>query len=182
MRTLFFIIYLSIASISAYAQEYRKIRVGVGFSPLNNSHTIPILYTEPSYRFTDSWAIGLRLEVAGILSGGIGTSSRGLSGQYYLSNSKVRPFVGLGIGRYNFIDYRSYSENQPFFEKNKIGFYPRLGFDYGHLTINIEYNMMTPVKVTTVDLTMIEPPSISYTNGNYFAIKIGLSIGGGKKK
>jgi hypothetical protein len=65
-------------------------------------------------------------------------------------------------------------------EETVLGFYPRAGFDLGHLTIAVEWNIISSSK------SIINKPvsTISYdgfVNSNYLSLKIGLSIGGGRK-
>jgi hypothetical protein len=49
---------------------------------------------------------------------------------------------------------------------NKIGFYPRVGFDAGHFTVNLDYNIV---------------PETAGIKNSYLGIRIGGFFGGGKK-
>ena len=60
----------------------------------------------------------------------------------YLSNKNFRPFVGLGLSFYHtaivedaFYGYGSRNE------QTVLGFYPRTGFDLGHFSLTIDWNV-----------------------------------------
>ncbi|GHN00757.1 hypothetical protein WSM22_22460 [Cytophagales bacterium WSM2-2] len=144
---------------------------------------------EPAYRITDKWSVGLRLEGAVTSAAqSILTGSYGPNGQYYfLDKNGTRFFAGLGVGLYTLSSAGMMCDCSRDYEKNKIGFYPRLGFDVGHLTITTEYNVMSQVKLVgksmIPNLNPVDNPTyVSYVSGNYFTAKIGVAIGGGKKK
>lgn len=161
------------------AQEYKKFKVGLGFG-----YAMPggagakggvLLYMEPAYRINDKLQAGLRLEGAIIVSGGAGGGSASalgsytLNGQYYFNNNNFRPFAGLGLGLF---DVASGSAKDTKTGKDLVlaggtvfGFYPRVGFDLGHLTMSLDYNIVTaksPIKA------------------NYLGVRMGFNIGGGK--
>jgi outer membrane protein X len=188
MKTLIFLIVFCSISISTFSQQFKKFKVGVGLGYTSvTSDVPPLLYLEPAYRINDTWAIGLRLESGGFNSNSdndLITNSFGLNGQYYFSSNKFRPFAGLGFSFYSpepFIGV-SFCDCSITYEKNKLGFYPRLGFDYGHLSFNMEYNIAGSSKITTTSMFTHIPTVTGYVDNNYFSTKVGVLIGGGKKK
>jgi len=168
-----------------YSQEYKKLRlqVGVGHGTVEPNYSssersgIVVIYAEPSYRITQRIALGIRLEGGGSLIGGnFAIASYGLNGQYYFSDKRFRPFCGLGVGHFHPMSTLDYyygfaSRN----EKWVIGFYPRAGFDFGHLTALLEANLVS-------SFPTISSPINSSVYGNYISFKIGVNIGGGRKK
>ncbi len=188
MRLTLLLIFLAAA---IHAQEFKKLRAGFGFGysivgpNLNSpkSEGCLLISFEPSYRIKDRISIGVRLEAIGqLIGGGLNVASYGINGQYYFSNEKFRPFAGIGLGLYHprlsgdtFYGYTSR------LEETVLGFYPRVGFDSGHLTIAVEWNIISSSK-SIINKPVSNISYDGYINGNYLSLKIGLSIGGGRKK
>ncbi len=188
MRLTLLLIFLAAAS---HAQEFKKLRAGFGLGysfagpSLNNinSEGSLLICFEPSYRIKDKISLGIRLEAIGqVIGGGLNVASYGISGQYYFSNEKIRPFAGIGLGFYHprlsgdtFYGYTSR------LEETVLGFYPRTGFDLGHLTIAVEWNIISSSK-SIINNPVSNISYEGYINSNYLSLKIGLSIGGGRKK
>jgi hypothetical protein len=139
---------------------------GVGGTKAGATFTI-----EPHYRLSDAFAVGLRVEGAGlayITNSGSDNSSVNLltsycaTGDYYLSNSGFRPFIGAGAG---FFSQQSLagSNNSVVVVAGAttFGFFPRVGFDAGHFRMSAAYDVVT--------------------NNNYANFTIGFFLGGGKK-
>jgi len=167
---------------SSYAQEYRKLKGSFHFgyvSPQGGGGGFGYAI-EPGYRITDQLAINLRLEgtiftrdldpIDGqTLDVGIGgIFSTTVNGVYYLMDGKFRPFVGAGLGMYfpasvsveASVDgggatsgTSSTLEPDPAF-----GFYPRIGFDFGHFNFVIDYNIVSDSESETTTV-------VTETNG-----------------
>ncbi|MTI19502.1 hypothetical protein E1176_00560, partial [Fulvivirga sp. RKSG066] len=176
-----------LCGIVANAQEFKPFRVGIGLG-----YTMPsdggggVLFDiEPSYRLSDEIALGLRIESAAMAraigedEGSVsGNGSYTLNGQYYLSNNKFRPYVGLGVGLYSLASVSISGTSGEIASESKIGFYPRVGFDLGHFNLNLDYNLISATE-----------ESFDFGNGNtvetdiknsYLGIRIGAFIGGGR--
>jgi len=194
MKKVVFIL-LFLVSVTANAQQYRKFLFAMDFgSPLTSaasSTPIGLFSLEPGYRIHDNVLIGFRIESTGMFSN-IGTdnislSSMGINGQYYFSQKPIRPFAGLGIGLYNPNNNFIISNTDNLSQRNGIGFYPRVGFELGHMRLMLEYNIVQTMKYY---ISPDMPPimGINYTghyeniNQSYLSLKIGFFIGGGKKK
>ena len=146
-----------------YCQDYNKFKLGFGVgyaggkgTGVNDTGGGVFLTFEPAYRLSDELAIGLRLEAAvyGEDSDGWpeGTSSITINGQYYFSSEQFRPFVGAGLGIYFPPEFSTF------------GFYPRIGFDFGHFTLALEYNFIN-----------------STSSAYYFGVRVGGFFFGSKK-
>lgn len=196
MKKYLFYTLLMVAIFNGYSQEYKKFRVGIGgglgyFYNSGNSPMLSLVYIEPSFRITNNVVVGYKSEITLPFLEDVITS-QSITSQYYVLNKPFRTFVGAGVGIFNFYDgSRSglLCDCGTTTEKTKFGFSPRVGFDYNHLTIMIEYNWMPPFKQTTTSFYPFARPeitplqsSISYINRNYFSAKVGITIGGGKKK
>ena len=162
-----------------FAQDYDKFKLGLGAgyaggtapsSSLRKDGRGALLTLEPAYRVSDALAIGLRLEAAlygtsGAASLPSGFFSITINCQYYLNADElVRPFVGAGLGSY-------------MHDEGAFGFYPRLGFDYGHFTLALEYNLIPGALSDFNYLTN----SYSTFSAYYVGIRVGGFFFGGKK-
>lgn len=196
---------------SAQSTDYKPFRVGLGLgyaSPQGDGAKGGVLfYLEPSYRISDAIALGFRLETAIMLrgttyvtAGSTSTASGSVSasgsytvnGQYYFSNNGFRPFVGAGLGLYSLAsasftatnsgNNSSSSSSDAVSGGTKFGFYPRIGFDAGHFTMNIEYNIIGK-SANSFSYTSNGVPTAgkSETKNNYLGIKVGFFLGGGKR-
>ena len=190
MKHLTFSILLSLVSFISYGQEFRKVKVNFGFgqgSGLENYHqrgsvSTALIYLEPSYRLKDNLSIGIRFE--GSLDPSKNMGNYGIIGQYYFSNKAFRPFAGLGVGMYHASigqgAYYGYGSRN---EETTFGLYPRLGFDYGHLSFLIDLNLVSKAKAT-VNSPVDQGGQVytDYLNYNYLSVKAGVFFGGGRKK
>lgn len=183
---LFFIL---LTAVAVKAQEFKKFRVGVGAGYAMASGKGSgggVLFTvEPGYRLMDNVLLNLRWESAAVIRGTVndtgasfdvaGIGSYTLNGQYYFSNENFRPFVGLGLGFYKLAAVSvsassGGSTSTAAAAESKFGFYPRLGFDAKHFTLNLDFNI---IPNTTVG-------SNEFKN-SYIGIRVGGYFGGGRK-
>ena len=197
---------------TVHAQDYKPFRVGLGLgyaSPAGEGAKAGVLfYVEPSYRISDAIALGLKLEWALMFrattltqngqnyagSGSIAAAgSYTVNGQYYFMNGGFRPFVGVGLGLYSLasanVSFAGNGNNNTSTTSEeasggtKFGFYPRVGFDAGHFTLNLEYNIV-PASTSNVkvDNNGVITTGTSETKNNYLGVRVGFFIGGGRKK
>jgi outer membrane protein W len=188
---------MMIVALSASAQEYKKFRVGVGLGyamPSGSGAGGGLAFTvEPGYRVNDKIIANLRLESALIVRGTVdetsasfdiaGIGSYTLNGQYYLMEGGFRPYVGAGLGLFNIaaasVDGGTAGGGVSETAGTKIGFYPRLGFDAGHFTLNIDYNIVGNTKAVVSSSSGV-PTQTEFKN-SYIGIRIGGYFGGGRK-
>lgn len=181
---------ISSIGISANAQEFKKFKVGLGLgyasaSGEGSSGGI-LIYLEPAYRINDNILVGLRMETAIVTRGYSDELSSSLSldvaaigsytisGQYYFNTNKFRPFVGAGLGAYSLsaVKVEVGGVSGIAVEKEtKFGFYPRVGFDFGHLNMSVDYNIIPKSKVE----------GGGEFKNSYLGVRLGFSIGGGRK-
>lgn len=194
------------ASFAAQAQDYKPVKVGIGLgyaSPGGDGAKGGVLfYLEPAYRVTDQIAVGLRLESAVMARGTSitatstttsvdldvsATGSYTVNGQYYFSNNTFRPFAGLGLGLYSLAAVKASTSGSSTTSSitastSEFGFYPRLGFDAGHFTMQVEYNIIPATKSQiSISTGTGFTTATSESKNNYLAIKAGFFFGGGKK-
>ena len=182
ISTVLFLVVLTAAA--AVAQEYKAFRVGLGLGYANASGKGAkggVLWTlEPGYRVNDQILANLRIEGAVIgrgyadeTSASVDVAALGsytLNGQYYFNNNNLRPFVGVGVGLYSLAAVSVTAgtgggSSEAVAAANKVGFYPRVGFDAGHFTLNLDYNLV---------------PETNGIKNSYLGIRIGGFIGGGR--
>ena len=138
------------------------------------------LYLEPTYSIKNKISLGLKLETVAATET---INSISLNGQYYLSHDKIRPFIGAGIGYYSLQLSQSeiVSTNiQPGEGYHTMGFYPRVGLEFGHCNMVLDYNVLPAQTVEVYNAS----PSFTYTSQrkySYVGLKLGYSFGVGKK-
>ena len=158
-----------------------KVDIGIGYAiPSESSGTdgtkAGVTFTiQPHYRLSDDLAVGLRFEGAAL---GDRNETDGdtkvhisvltsycATGEYYLTEKGVRPFVGAGLG----IFAQSVSINSDSGDASasasasKFGFFPEAGIEAGHFRLSADYDIIG-------------------SNLSYFSIKIGAFFGGGSRK
>lgn len=187
ISTVLFLVVLT--AVAAKAQEFKKFRVGVGAGYAMASGKGSgggVLFTvEPGYRVMDNLLVNLRWESAAVIRGTVndtgadldvaGISSYTLNGQYYFNNNAFRPFVGVGFGSYKLAAVSvtassGGSSSTAAAAASKIGFYPRVGFDYKHFTLNLDYNFIPNTTAGAYEF-----------KNSYLGIRIGGYFGGGRK-
>ena len=129
------------------------------------------LAVEPKYNLNDNIAVGLQFGLTFLGSGsdsGILSISAlknySLTGEYYLGESRVRPFAGLGAGLYQTGSFTVKDAKGNEIEtagSNLIGFAPRAGLQIGHFRIATEYHLVK--------------------DSNFLTINLGFTIGGGSR-
>jgi hypothetical protein len=154
------------AVASAQAENYRAFKVdvmgglaspsGVG---LSSGLTISV---EPKYNLSDNIAVGVQFATSlfgtSVSGGSIGAfNNYSAVGEYYLGESKVRPFAGIGLGIYSggSVSFAG----QTVTGGSNFGFAPRAGVQLGHFRIAAEYNLVK--------------------DSNFLTLKAGFTIGGG---
>jgi hypothetical protein len=184
---LFVVGLLFISAQNVTGQEFRKFRVAIGggYAIAAGDASGGLFGTvEPGYRVMDKILVGLRWELAGIARGGFEDltvdvdiskiTSVGVNAAYYFKNDGARPFAGFGVGSYSLssIEYRvgAGGSAEETGNDSKIGFYPRVGIDLGHLIFAIDYNVIP--KTTG-------PDKAEFKN-NYLAFRLGIFFGGGR--
>lgn len=152
-----------------------KFDVGVGYATPSQGNTIAgaAFTLQPHYLVSNEFSVGVRLEIAALLhknyAGDKVASALGsgcLTGEYYLSNSGFRPFIGAGVGLFDQTSIKSNDNGSgPLVSPRSInlGAFPEIGFEYSHFRLSLNYN---------------------YTGGynDYFAATIGAFFGGGRKQ
>jgi hypothetical protein len=177
-------------SASAAAQHYRKFLFALDVGMPNSKLKPAGLFTmEPAYRVNDKIAIGFRMETVGFVStiGGnnLSLSSMGINGHYYF-DLPVRTFCGLGIGLYNPSNNFIMSNTETQSQRNGLGIYPRIGLEFGHARLTLEYNFIQNMNdYVSPEFNPMMPLAQGHyeiVNKSYLSLKIGFFIGGGKKK
>lgn len=159
-----------------------KVDFAIGYAvPGGSGAKAGVLFAiEPKYAVTDNISLGLRFEGAVVaratkdangdyVSGDVkAAGSYLLTGDYYLNTNHFRPFIGAGVGIFN-TAAASVDSNGDVVEgaaASKFGGAPRVGFEFGHFRLAVEYNVVG--KTNSI-------------NNNYLGIKIGFFAGGGRK-
>ena len=158
-----------------------KVDIGIGYAiPSESSGTngtkAGVTFTvQPHYRLSDDIALGLRFEGAALgdknqTDGNTNVkisvlTSYCATGEYYLTEKGVRPFVGAGLGIFTqSVSLNSNSGGQlASANASKFGVFPEAGIEAGHFRLSADYDIIG-------------------SNLSYFSIKIGAFFGGGSRK
>jgi hypothetical protein len=178
--------FLLFAAVAVNAQEFKKFRLatGLGYAMAGGEGSSGgILYAiEPGYRVNDAICASLRIEGAVVVRGlsesvssydasAAAIGSYTVNGIYYLSNNNFRPYVGVGFGLFNLAAVTSGTSGAGVAAESKFGFYPRIGFDFNHFNVNIDYNLIGNTTFEGSDLEM---------KNSYIGIRIGGYFFGGR--
>lgn len=126
---------------------------------------------EPKYAISDYLTFGLRIEAAVTVKGNLNTdyvkaiASYLATGDYYLNTKTLRPFAGIGLGLFRHASADMATRNEDIQVRSNFGFAPRVGIELAHFRTALEYNFAG---------------KIEGISNNYFGIKIGVLIGGGR--
>jgi len=178
---------LCIFSLSMQAQDegsggrvFKKFKVDVslGYAVPQTSQGAgrnagALFAIEPKYAVMDQLSVGLRIEGAAMVNvdaaGETGNAQVNASylatGDYYFSNNKFRPFIGVGAGIFTYANVSSddnYSSADDVPTTSNFGAMARAGFEYGHFRLGVEYNFVKD-------------------KSGYLGLKLGVVFGGGRK-
>jgi hypothetical protein len=187
MKKLLLVALVAMPLISS-SQTYRKIFLGFDLgAPLGKNSGIGSISIEPSYRINDKMSAGFRIEHNGLVSmtGGSNpfVASLGVSYQYYLP-VKYRVFVGGGLAVFNPSNNFLVGNTDTKSERNRLGFFPRIGVEFNHFRFMVEYNFVGNMTeyVSTFGNNGIQGGNFVTVDKSYINLKMGYFIGGGKKK
>ena len=184
------IVLVLLVTLTMQAQDFKKFRVGLGLGyamPGGEGAKGGVLVSvEPGYRVTDKILASLRWESALVVRGtATATSFEGdiaaigsfsAVGQYYFMDGSFRPFAGAGPGLFSLAAVSvsggsGGGSGEEAAAANKVGGVIRTGFDAGHFTFCIDYNLIGKTEGTG---------GAEFKN-SYVGFRIGGFFGGGRK-
>ena len=202
MKNLLAILVLtSVISLSAKSQESVfkpfKVDVSLGYAfPGGDGAKGGILFAvEPKYAVIPSLSVGLRIEAA-VMARFSGYNETGeimeasvkaaasyiATGDYYFMPDKnFRPFTGGGVGIYSVGAVEANQTSGEVSAGSKFGGLVRTGFEFSHFRMGFEYNIVPKTKFTGYDGDG-NPTTGLTSNNSYMGIKVGVCIGGGRRK
>jgi len=175
-----------------------KVDVSLGYAmPGGSGAKGGVLFVvEPKYAVIPAVSLGLRMEAAVMARGTVDAAGNAanvdvkaagsylLTGDYYFTQTVVRPFAGAGLGIYSLASASASANSNGTTTSasasggSKFGEMVRAGVELSHFRVGLEYNI---VPKTTVDAVDGNGAKTTYTTKNgYLGIKIGFCIGGGK--
>lgn len=144
---------------------------------------------EPKLFINDNIAAGLRLE-GNVLFGGsvsadgndisVGLSSRAaqtLKGEYYVSDRRIRPYVGFGLGRFTQANLGANSAGEATISaSSSFGVAPEVGLALGSFRLSAIYNVVTGSNLVEISVGDFEEISRNYLvlQMSWKLFKIGL--------
>ncbi len=192
----FFLLLFTFTTLTAAAQEFKPFKVN-----LSTGYALPIgkgasggllLSVEPKYGLNDRIDLGLRYELGLIVKAYTldnqqgstelkGSNSFLITGNYLLSDTDFRPFLGAGAGLFNILSVnlsQNGGVNGGVSGGTKLGAMVRGGVKTRHFVLGAEYNLVPKTRGIVVGSS---GANLNYESPNaYFSIKLGLDIGGGR--
>lgn len=188
--------FLLLASVAIANAQYEfkpfKVDVSLGYAiPGGEGAKGGVLFViEPKYAVIPSVSLGLRLETAIMARGrtdAAGTNTEFdvkaagsylVTGDYYFTSSKVRPFAGAGLGLYSLAAASTEDDGASVSSGSKFGQMIRTGVELSHFRVGLEYNIVPKTTMEYINSNG-EKTTSSMKNG-YVGIKVGFTIGGGR--
>ena len=178
MKKVFLFLSILIITIHSKAQDstqsYKPFKVIASMGGTISFGAPPIpgisFSLEPNYTLSDKLDVGLLFRTLtvpvrydDIIEQEDAVSIHALADFYPVSN-KVKPFVGAGFG-YNLMDYSNTAHSNKLITPDNFSILTRVGLRYKHLNIAIEHYYLK-----------------TRWYNNYMEVKVGVAIGGGRKK
>ena len=175
--------FLAIYSANAQSTTFKPFKVdfSLGYAvPAGEGNKAGVLFAiEPKYSINDNITVGIKYE--GALMGRSYTDANGelqsldvkaagayqFTGDYYFNTNRFRPFAGLGLGflKVGSIQFDNGSGTGDISYDMTFAGTPRIGFEFGHFRLAMEYTMAGKTGL--------------FSN-NYLGIKLGFFAGGGR--
>lgn len=182
------------------APSYQLFRTDVGFGAATihaqeaYGGTVSV---EPKVNVMDNLAVGARFEA--MIGGGGNLGGPGsdevtvkqnaavatlLKTDFFLTRGSVRPWVGLGIGRYAIISQGSTTGSGSASVSQNAGAYfgvaPQVGIEMGGFRIGATYNHIVGAQVEVTQSVNGSPETKKYSH-DYASIEIGFRFGGRRR-
>ena len=144
---------------------------------------------EPKFFINNNISAGLRFEGDVLLGGSVsrdgtdvevGLSSRAaqcLKGEYYISDAKARPYVGLGVGRFTQANLGANSSGEATISaSSSFGVAPEVGLALGNFRLSAIYNVVTGNNIVEITVGDFQEISRNYLvlQMSWKLFKIGL--------
>jgi len=142
-----------------------------------------VIEINPGYAFSGRYRAGFQWAWIGFDEHEIASYILTLD-YYYFQNRRFRLSVGGGYGFYT-ESYYSQSALPPeetlgYHSTGKTGGNIRAGLEWNHLSFRIAYHIAPGLY--KYEYVLGYPPGVSFFEGNYLALTLGIRIGGGKNR
>jgi hypothetical protein len=167
-------------------QVYKPFKIDIGIGTTGQPFDVSglLFYAEPSFTLGGRFKPGLRFEYVFLDMKNIGSSALTFD-YYFITTNRFRFFAGGGYSLFTTSSTGGCSTGtvtaQNFSTTKKPGALARLGFDIDHFHLSVEYNFVPSTYFNTAGNTDQTASTVLYRN-SYFALKFGVSIGGGKRQ
>ncbi|WP_276479817.1 OmpW family outer membrane protein [Paraflavitalea pollutisoli] len=192
------ILFLAIVVVSNAQSESAfkpfKVDLSLGYAmPGGTGAKGGVLFAlEPKYEVIPNLSVGLRIEAAVMARGTVdaqgyasevdvkAAGSYLLTGDYYFTETTVRPFVGIGLGIYSLASASADENTTAVSAGSKFGQLIRGGVEISHFRLGVEYNIVPATTTEYIDYNTEAKTTLKTKNG-YLGIKVGVCIGGGRR-
>ncbi len=182
----------------AQAKSYQPVRVDVGiagaYTPSYGRSGFGAV-VEPKLNITDQISVGLRFDGVVTFGGTLGSNgdtsiSVGaaaatlLDGEYFLTTSSVRPFVGLGLGMYAIVSQSVEAGSNTSVSQaagRYFGIAPSIGIDLGRLRLAATYNLILGADIEVRQNVGTPSEELTTYGQSYILFELSFRIGGSRK-
>jgi len=183
----------------AQAQNYQPIRLDVGiagaYTPSYGRAGFGAVL-EAKFNATDKIAAGLRFDGVVSFGGSIGpegstsvsvgaAAATLLDGEYFLTTSSVRPFVGMGLGLYAIASQSIEASDSNTSVSQVAGRYfgiaPSLGIDLGRLRLAVTYNLILGADIEVRQNVGMPNEELTTYGQSYVLFELSFRIGGARR-
>lgn len=181
------------------APHYQWFRndIGFGFANIPSQEAYGgNVSVEPKFNVLDNLAVGARVEAMISGGGSIGGPDNDnvsvkqhvavatlLKTDYFLTRSAVRPWVGLGIGRYAIVGQDVGTSSDVEVRQNAgayFGVAPQLGLELGGFRLSATYNHIIGAQVEVRQSVGGDTQTKKYSQ-DYVTFEIGFRVGGRRR-
>ena len=194
-QLLLILLLLCLSNLNAQNDNKLKLTIETGIIPYSTSENLSIFFNiEPKLKIIENGFMGLRIGLAinpqkyknhdslkfevdeQYDNGGFSFVP---TFDYYFSDNKYRPYLGIGVGAYllsGYVDIVSNTSSDEFEVKvnKQLGLLLRGGFEKARLRVGLEYNF-----IQKADIKIPDGEFIGTVNNSYLGISIGYIIGSG---
>jgi len=183
----------------AQAANYNPITVDVGLAyartPSYGRSGFGAIF-EGKLNVTDQIAAGVRFDGIVTFGGRVTDDSTDVSvgvaaatlldGEYFLTTSSVRPFVGFGLGMYALVSQSVSASDANTSVSQSAGRYfgvaPALGIELGRLRLAVTYNLILGADIEVRQNVGMANETETEYGQSYFTFELAIRFGGGRKR
>jgi hypothetical protein len=165
--------------------RFKPFTFDIGLGKVASSEAGSLVYLEPGYTFFNKIKFSIRLESSNRPMKRVYSAVYALDYVQLIPGTGIRFFAGGGLGSFD-VSAQGGCGGGPFTtatsrETANFGGMVRAGIKAAHFSLGVDYNFVPTTHVYDKDASAKVIGQKDHEN-TYYGVKLGLSIGGGKKK